>query len=135
MFSINRSRMGITLGALSAAAGMTLLAAGPAAAVTEKNGLLTQWEMGFYYNSDEGGCVFDIFYADANFSGDVFKGSCNGSGQSVNNNSASYHNMDVSQWTVYTGADYSGTAGYIPAGYSGNASATFKNAISSARPS
>ncbi|MFI9150752.1 peptidase inhibitor family I36 protein [Streptomyces sp. NPDC053367] len=134
MFSTTGSRIGLTLGSVAAAVGMTVLTAGPASALTEKNGLLTQYEMGFYYNSDQGGCVFDIFYPDSNFSGDVFKGSCAGSGQSVNNNAASYHNMDVSQWSVYTGSDYSGTVGYIPAGYAGNASSTFKNAISSARP-
>ncbi|MBD0844733.1 MULTISPECIES: hypothetical protein [unclassified Streptomyces] len=134
MFGTTGSRIGLAAGAVTAALGLTLTTAGSAAAVTEKNGLLTNYEMGFYYNSNQAGCVFDIFYGDSNFGNDVFKGSCAGSGQSVNNNTASYHNMDYVTWNVYTGVDYSGTIGYIPAGYVGNASATFKNTISSARP-
>ncbi|WP_326628722.1 MULTISPECIES: peptidase inhibitor family I36 protein [unclassified Streptomyces] len=132
--------MGITTGkrfagaalAIAAAAGITLGTAGQALAA-EKNGVLDSGEIGLFYNSGQSGCVFDLAYADTNFSGDVFKGgSCSGSGQSVNDNTASYWNQDVYTWWVYTDANAGGIEGSVPADYFGNASSNFKNEISSA---
>ncbi|MDX3237564.1 peptidase inhibitor family I36 protein [Streptomyces sp. ME03-5709C] len=119
--------------AMAAAAGIVLGTAGQALAA-EKNGALESGEMGMFYNSGQAGCVFDLAYADVNFSGDVFKGatSCAGKGQSVNDNTASYWNQDVYTWWVYTDANAGGIEGSVPADYFGNASSNFKNEISSA---
>ena len=123
--------------AMAAAAGIALGAAGQAAADTgEKDGGLWSGEFGLFYNSGQAGCVFDLRYADVNFSGDAFKGylgeSCSGKGQSVNDNTASYWNIDTYTWWVYTDANAGGIEGSVPADYFGNASSNFKNEISSA---
>ncbi|WP_338697482.1 hypothetical protein V2W30_16920 [Streptomyces sp. Q6] len=124
--------------AVTALTGAGLATAGSAFAVyAPKDGYLDGGEFGLYYNSDQGGCVFDLYSSDTNFSGDYFKafvGSCNGQGQSTNNNTASYHNNDTYRWYVYTGSDATGSEGNLPAGYVGNASSTFKNTITSAYP-
>ncbi|MBT2397063.1 peptidase inhibitor family I36 protein [Streptomyces sp. ISL-100] len=129
--TVTRRLAGIALAA-TAATGLTLATAGTASAATHKNGVVESGEFGLYYNSDFGGCVFDLYVADSNFYDDKFIGSCAGSGQSTNDNTASYWNRDVNTWYVYTDANRGGVRGSLPSGYSGNASATFKNEISSA---
>ncbi|MFJ8858479.1 peptidase inhibitor family I36 protein [Streptomyces sp. NPDC102451] len=99
-----------------------------------KDGTLSAGEMGLYYNSNRGGAVFDLpsHGQDPDLGNDYFKGSLNGAGQRVANNTASYWNRTTdNSLLVYTGTNYTGTYGYVPAGYIGNASVTFKNTISS----
>ncbi|MEU7020532.1 peptidase inhibitor family I36 protein [Streptomyces sp. NPDC046203] len=125
-------RIAATTVALAALGAGALATAGSASAATGKNGVLETGEFGLYYNSNQGGAVFDLFLSDANFINDYFAGPGNGAGQNVNDNTASYKNRDSNTWWVYTNADAGGIEGSIPAGYSGNASTTFKNEISSA---
>ncbi|MFR9676307.1 peptidase inhibitor family I36 protein [Streptomyces sp. TR06-5] len=124
----------LRLGKLAAvAAGTAGLLAGTvtSAAADPKNGVLETYEFGLYYNSGTAGCVFDVYDSDSDFSNDTFVGSCSGSGQTTNDNTASYWNRDdVFDYYVYTDANYHGSWGTIPSGYSGNASSTFKNEIS-----
>ncbi|MEU0742511.1 peptidase inhibitor family I36 protein [Streptomyces sp. NPDC006134] len=127
------SRMAL---AVTAVAGIGLASAPSASALT-KDGALEAYEFGLYYNSGQLGCVFDLANSDWNFSGDTFwkvSGTCNGIGQSTNDNTASYRNRDNETWWVYTDADGDGAEGTLPAGYAGDASSTFKNEISSAFP-
>ncbi|MFI6058738.1 peptidase inhibitor family I36 protein [Streptomyces sp. NPDC051286] len=122
------------LGALAAIAAATaglLISTTTSAAANFKDGVLETNEFGLYYNSGYVGCVFDVYDSDSNFSDDKFKGNCNGSGQTTNDNTASYWNRDsVFDYYVYTDANYHGSWGTIPRSYKGNASSTFKNAIS-----
>ncbi|WP_406453523.1 peptidase inhibitor family I36 protein [Streptomyces sp. NBC_00876] len=134
--AVMRRLTGITLAA-TAVTGLTLATAGTASAATNKNGNVESGEFGLYYNSNFAGCVFDLLESDGNFSGDLFRSStssqsCPGQGQSTDNNTASYWNRDVTAWDVYTKASRGGIKGSLPLGYYGNASTTFKNAISSA---
>ncbi|MFF4304608.1 hypothetical protein [Streptomyces sp. NPDC001601] len=116
-------------------AGTVLAGAGSAYAATNLNGHLESGEFGLYYNSGGLGCVRDSFYDDNTFVGDNFKDpsgvNCAGEGQTTNDNTASYWNRDAYQWEVDTDAYRSGIKGWIPAGYSGDASSNFKNEISS----
>ncbi|UGY92685.1 peptidase inhibitor family I36 protein [Streptomyces gobiensis] len=122
------------LGALATIAVATaglLIGTTTSAAADFKDGVLETNEFGLYYNSGLGGCVFDVYDSDSDFSNDKFKGSCSGSGQTTNDNTASYWNRDnVFDYYVYTDANYRGSWGTIPSGYSGDASSTFKNEIS-----
>jgi Peptidase inhibitor family I36 len=114
----------------AATAGL-LISTTTSAAATSKNGVLETYEFGLYYNSNYAGCVFDVYDSDNNSSDDKFKGSCSGSDQTTNDNTASYWNRnDVFDYYVCTDADYHGSWGSIPSGYKGNASSTFKNKIS-----
>lgn len=127
-----RTRAAAGLVSVAAAFGMILATAGGASAFTEKNGVLESDEMGFYYNSGQGGCVFDVYDHDIDFSNDRFKGNgCSGFGQSTNDNTASYRNRDLFTYYVHIHANYGGLTGSIPPGYVGNASADYKNQISS----
>lgn len=119
----------------TASAGALLLAAtGTAAAATEKNGYLEASEFGLYYNSNSGGCVFDLFGSDWNFVNDYFTGpwGCAGAGGLIDDDTASYKNRDTYTWRVATDPNLGGLVGSLPPGYTGNASANFKNKISSA---
>lgn len=89
-------------------------------------------EFGLFYNSGGLGCVFDLVGEDLNFNNDWFKTGCNGAGKLVNDDTASYKNWDVYAWKVGTDANIDGNVGEIPSNYAGNASAKFKNEISSA---
>ena len=106
----------------------TIAVAGPAAAATGKNGVVESGEFGLYLGPGSSGIVFDLLVSDSNFSGDVFPGTS----ISANNNTESYRNRDSFWWHVMTGSSYTGSHGCVPAGFVGNASATFKNTISSA---
>ncbi|TPQ23773.1 hypothetical protein [Streptomyces sporangiiformans] len=123
--------------AVTAAAfgGFTLAATGSAAAApTPQNGTLENSEFGLYYNSGRVGCVHDMMYDDKTFANNNFKGSsCNGRGEVVNDNTASYRNRSLLDYQVWTDKDFDGAKGVIPSGYAGDASNTFKNEISSAR--
>ncbi|MEU8503708.1 hypothetical protein AB0C40_03055 [Streptomyces brevispora] len=139
MFTSQLGRRAATVAlAVTALAGAGLATAGNAfAEYAPKDGYLDGGEFGLYYNSNTAGCVFDLYSGDSNFYGDTFRpyvGSCSGQGQSTNDNTASYHNNDTYRWYVYTNSDAGGSEGNLPAGYIGNASATFKNTISSAYP-
>ncbi|OKK09991.1 hypothetical protein [Streptomyces sp. CB02400] len=119
-----------------AVGGFTLGVATPAAAATHNNGTLESSEFGLYYNSSLGGCVFDLGAAENDFADFRFKDpssvNCSGEGQSTNDNTASYRNRASYTWYVWTDHFQEGTRGSLPGGYSGNASSTFKNEISSA---
>ncbi|WP_309063864.1 hypothetical protein [Streptomyces sp.] len=132
---ITKRRLATLAAATVATAGIALTTAPGAAAFTVKNGYLETYEFGLYYNSNQAGCVFDIYDNEANFSGDNFKnvGGCAGAGQTTNDNTASYRSKDdVHTYYVYTDANYWGTRGSLPPMHVGNASDTFKNEISSA---
>ncbi|MET0132895.1 MAG: peptidase inhibitor family I36 protein [Kibdelosporangium sp.] len=105
-----------------------MISAGPASA-TERNGTVEVGEFGLYYVQGSSGLVYDLYFSDANFAGDVFPGT----GISADNNTESYRNRDSYWWHVYTGANYTGSHGCLSPGYVGNASPTFRNTISSAR--
>ncbi|MEV4427351.1 hypothetical protein AB0K23_18550 [Streptomyces sp. NPDC049602] len=131
----NHRLTGVALAA-TAMVGIGLVTA-PSASALGKDGVLETYEFGLYYNSGQVGCVFDLFNYDTNFSGDTFwkaSGTCNGYGQSTNDNTASYYNRDTGTWWVYTDAGADGAEGYLPAGYKGDAGSTFKNKISSSYP-
>ncbi|MFD0146559.1 MULTISPECIES: hypothetical protein [unclassified Streptomyces] len=113
--------------------GFLLGTAGTASAAYDKDGKLESGEFGLYYNSGLVGCVFDVA-ADNDFSNDYFKapsGSCNGKGQTTNDNTASYWNRSVFTQYVFTDWYKEGIQGSLPSGYSGDASSNFKNEISS----
>lgn len=121
----------------TAITGLTLTTAGTAIAAGHKNGNIDSGEFGLYYNSNYAGCAFDLLYSDERFSDDRFISStsaqtCPGQGQTTDDNTASYWNRDVTTWDVYTNPVRGGIHGYIPLDYYGNASATYKNEISSA---
>ncbi|MGW6703677.1 hypothetical protein ACWGDE_02110 [Streptomyces sp. NPDC054956] len=107
-------------------------AAGPSAA-SARDGNLEDQEFGLFYYAGRTGCVFDLVTDDLNFADDTFRGSCSGSGASVNDNTEAYRNRDVYAWKVATDRDLGGNVGEIPSKYEGNASSTFKNRISSAK--
>ncbi|WP_328300243.1 hypothetical protein OG389_22350 [Streptomyces sp. NBC_00435] len=111
-----------------------LVAAGSAAANTERDGYLETSEFGLYYNSNSGGCVFDLMSSDWNFYNDLFKGpeGCAGMNRVTNDDTASYRNRDTYTWKVGTDPNLGGYIGSLPPGYVGNASANFKNRITSA---
>ncbi|MEU9172090.1 peptidase inhibitor family I36 protein [Streptomyces sp. NPDC048420] len=123
----------VTVAAAALAATSLALAAAPvASAATGKNGALESREFGLYYNTNRGGCVFDLLVEDTNFSGDYFKGSgCNGLGQSTNDNAASYWNRDTYTWYVYTDKSAGGVEGWLDGNTYSNASEDFKNEVSS----
>ncbi|MEU9797545.1 hypothetical protein [Streptomyces sp. NPDC051000] len=132
--NINGAKRRAATLAVSAVAigGFALGTASPAAAWTEYNGNLESMEFGLYYNSGNGGCVFDLGASLGEFAGHTFVGNCSGSGQKTNDNTASYWNRAGYTWHVWTDHYQEGTRGSLPAGYSGNASDTFKNKVSSA---
>ncbi|WP_407837756.1 hypothetical protein ACE1OC_17360 [Streptomyces sp. DSM 116496] len=111
-----------------------LVTAGPAAANTERNGYLETSEFGLYYNSYQGGCVFDLMSSDWNFYNNLFVGpeDCAGRNRVTNDDTASYWNRDTYTWKVATDPNLAGLVGSLPPGYAGNASLNFKNKITSA---
>ncbi|WP_030693553.1 peptidase inhibitor family I36 protein [Streptomyces globisporus] len=125
-------RVATTAVALAALGAGALATAGSASAATGKNGYLESGEFGLYYNSNTSGAVWDLYVADENFLGETFPGPGNGTGQPVNDNTASYYNHDSLTWWVYTDAYHGGDEGDLPPGYVGNATYRFKNLISSA---
>ncbi|MBD0707170.1 MULTISPECIES: peptidase inhibitor family I36 protein [unclassified Streptomyces] len=125
-------RVAVTALALAALGGGALATAGSASAATHKNGYLETGEFGLYYSPDRGGAVFDLYTEDQDFSDDWFHGPGAGTGQSANDNTASYWNNDTYTWRVYTDANRGGVEGSLPPGHIGNASANFRNQISSA---
>ncbi|HEV2779616.1 MAG TPA: peptidase inhibitor family I36 protein [Actinophytocola sp.] len=104
-----------------------LISAAPASA-TAKNGVVESGEFGLYFVQGSSGLVFDLFVDDLDFRDDVFPGT----GISADNNTESYRNRDSFWWHVYTGVGLTGSHGCLPPGHVGNASATFRNTISSA---
>jgi len=116
--------LGVGIAALSVA----MIPVTTANAATGKNGVVETGEFGLYYLQNSGLPVFDLFLSDSNFANDVFPGT----GIPADNNTESYWNRDSFWWHVFTGANYTGSHGCLPPGWVGNASATFKNTISSA---
>ncbi|MET9692782.1 hypothetical protein ABZY81_30720 [Streptomyces sp. NPDC006514] len=106
--------------------------AGPAGA-WGRDGNLENQEFGLFYWQNQSGCVFDLVTNDLNFSDDKYQGSCSASGNWINDTTESYRNRDVYAWKVGTDKDLGGNVGEIPSNYAGNASANFKNKISSAK--
>ncbi|MCP3822399.1 peptidase inhibitor family I36 protein [Streptomyces sp. A3M-1-3] len=129
-----RQRVASLAVAVSAIGGFAFATAGTAQSATPQNGTLESSEFGLYHNSGRGGCVHDLIYDDKTFSNNRFKGksTCNGYGDTVNDATASYWNRSVLQYCVYTDADYEGAWGSLDPGYSGDASRTFRNKLSSA---
>ncbi|MFF4385740.1 MULTISPECIES: hypothetical protein [unclassified Streptomyces] len=100
----------------------------------EKDGYLTSTEFGLFCYEDQANSVFDLWYQDENFTDDWFKGSRSCAGQNVNDNTRSYLNGDRCVWYVFTNINMSGAQGSVPSGHRGNASATYKDQISSTTP-
>jgi hypothetical protein len=115
---------------LTAGAVALLAATGPAtpAAATQKNGVVESGEFGLYWLTGSSGLVFDLLFSDSDFNNDVFPGTS----IPAANNTESYRNRDTFWWHVFTGAGYTGSHGCLPAGYVGDASATYRNNIESA---
>jgi hypothetical protein len=123
---ISRKLAALAVGVLSLVG--VIGAAGPANAA-EKNGVVESGEFGLYFVQGSSGLVFDLFFSDPDFRNDVFPGTS----ISADNNTESYRNRDTFFWHVYTGVNYTGSHGCLDPGHVGNASATFRNTISSAR--
>ncbi|MER7732529.1 hypothetical protein ABTX80_16760 [Streptomyces erythrochromogenes] len=107
------------------------LTASTASASGWKDGWLDSTEFGLFCQSDYKNSVFDLSASDDNFGDDFFKGSQSCAGQMVNENTASYINNSCG-FFVFTNSGMTGDKGFIPEGHRGNASAKFKNRISSA---
>ena len=115
--------MAIACASIVALTGM----ATPANAATGKNGILEVGEFGLYWLQFQGGPVFDLDISDSNFAGQYFPGTS----ILADNNTESYRSRDTLWWHVFTGSNYTGFHGCLPPAYIGNASATFKDTISS----
>jgi hypothetical protein len=123
------TKRGLAAAGAAAAASIAIFGvAGSPAQAAGKDGVVDSGEFGLYYVTGSSGLVFDLFVSDNNFSGDVFPGTS----ISANDNTESYRNRDSFYWHVFTAAGYGGSHGCLSAGYVGNASATYKNTISSA---
>jgi hypothetical protein len=96
-----------------------------------KDGILESGEMGFWSYQNMLGSVYDLYLNQDRFSLDRFRRGPQ-QGQSPNNNTLSYSNLDTMTWYVYTREYRGGTMGWIPAGHQGNASSNFQYSISSA---
>ncbi|MGW4032505.1 peptidase inhibitor family I36 protein [Streptomyces sp. NPDC004838] len=136
MFRTSGKRRIVTAAAAAVAAAGLVFATAPNASAANKDGSLETGEFGLYYNTNLGGCVFDLLVEDANFSNDTFDApgasTCNGLGQTTNDNAASYRNRDAYRWYVYTDSNAGGVEGWLDGGTWSNASANFKNRVSSA---
>ncbi|MFE5729784.1 hypothetical protein [Streptomyces sp. NPDC056528] len=115
---------GLLLGAVAVSTG--------SAGAAGKDGWVTSGEFGLFCFQDQQNSVFDLYVSDDNFANDYFKGSQSCAGHTTNDWTESYLNLDSYEWSVHTNSGGGGSDGYIPAGYRGNASSTFKNSISSA---
>ncbi|MEV7525020.1 peptidase inhibitor family I36 protein [Streptomyces sp. NPDC091371] len=131
---MNKNLRGLRLAAAPAAIAVAMLvgAAAPASAWA-RDGYLEPEEMGLYYLVNRGGCVFDYNNNEETLTDNQFNGpaGCDGRTKGVNDNTESYWNRDNVGWYVYTDWKYGGIKGSIPSGYTGNASANYKNKISS----
>jgi peptidase inhibitor family I36 len=118
------------LGALAAGVAALLVVVGLAspADATQKNGVLELGEFGLYLGTGSTGTVFDLYFSDSDFNNDVFPGTS----IPAANNTESYRNRDTLWWHVFTESGYTGSHGCLPAGWVGDASATYKNNIESA---
>lgn len=74
-----------------------------------KDGVCNTSELCLYYLQNRVGAKLDLFFSDANFSGDILKGGGSGNGASANNNTRSYVSLDSFYWRVYDGANFTGT--------------------------
>jgi|tagenome__1003787_1003787.scaffolds.fasta_scaffold19709701_2 hypothetical protein len=100
--------------------------------VYERNGYCDSGEFCLYFNQDYGDALFDLYYADADFSNDTF--SSNHS-LAVDNNTRSFWNHDDYTWRVYSEANYRGyQVACINPGEYGNLSSSDYDLASSARP-
>ncbi|MFD7262526.1 hypothetical protein [Streptomyces sp. NPDC059874] len=131
---MNENLRGLRLAAAPAAIAAALLVAtaSPASAWVH-GGYLEQFEFGLYYEYGPSGCVFDSNNDDPTLTDNTFYGpaGCDGRTQNVNDNTRAYKNLDINGRRVYTDADYKGIQGSIPPNYTGNATANFKDSISS----
>jgi hypothetical protein len=102
--------------------------ASSAQAATQHNGVVEVEEFGLYYSQGSNGSwVFDTSAGEADFRKFVFPGT----NVHLDNNTASYRNRRTGYFYVCTGYSWTGAKGQIPPGYVGNASATYRNTISS----
>jgi peptidase inhibitor family I36 len=122
-------RLAATAVVFTAISAAVLATAVPASAATGKNGKIEVGEFGLYWGHNFQSPIFDLLLADGNFSDDDFPTMTS---RGVDNNTEAYWNDDSYRWYVYTGAHATGTEGWIPPGYTGNASSKFQNTISSA---
>lgn len=120
-----------TVAAAGLVLGMVAVGAGSASAA-EKDGWLTDGELGLFCWTDQANSVFDLYVNDINFYDDSFKGSRSCSGQLTDNNTESWSNRDTYTWKVYTGSGGQGYQTNLAAGGRGNLNSTFFNQISSA---
>jgi peptidase inhibitor family I36 len=123
-----RMRRGVAAGAVLAVLVGGGVATAGAADAAHLDGTLQSGEFGLYYSPNQAGPVFDLLTSDSDFSNNDFPNT----GTHANDNTASYRNRDSVTWFVYTARNAGGSEGWIDPGVSSNASATFRNKISSA---
>ncbi|MGW1768973.1 hypothetical protein ACWCQL_33630 [Streptomyces sp. NPDC002073] len=128
---MNRTCLRALATALALAAALTTGVSSATAAV-DKDGILDPGEFGLFCLQNQGGAVFDMYTADANFRDNYFKGSLACAQHTTNDYTESYLNRDTAEWSVYTEAYRGGYVGFLPAGYRGNASTLYRNTITSA---
>ncbi|MER7760838.1 hypothetical protein [Streptomyces sp. NPDC097619] len=120
------------LGAALALVALLGTGTGTASAAVDKDGILDPGEFGLFCLQNQGGAVFDLYVPDADFRNNYFKGGLACAQHTTNDYTESYLNRDSAEWSVYTEPNRGGYAGFIPAGYRGNASTLYRNKISSA---
>ncbi|WP_329381123.1 peptidase inhibitor family I36 protein [Streptomyces sp. NBC_01351] len=115
---------GLVLGAVAVGTG--------SASAAEKDGWLTDGELGLFCWQDQSNSVLDLYVNDINFYNDYFKGTKSCNQQLTDNNTESWSNRDTYTWKVYTGSGGQGYQATLGAGTRGNFNSTFFNQISSA---
>ena len=111
---------------VAAVAGVGLAGTAPASAA-HKDGYCDSGEFCLYYLTGFRGPIFDLYWADNDFSDDRFPGTY----IPADNNTESGKNRDTYTWYLYTGANRTGYRGTAAPGSQGNFAPIFKNTISS----
>lgn len=128
MRSRNSLRVLAVAGLLLATAG---LGAGSASAA-DKDGWLTEGELGLFCYQNQSSSVLDLWASDSSFANDYFKGTKSCAHQLADNYTESWSNRDTYNWTVHTEWNGGGYGTTLPAGSRGNFNATFFNTVTSA---
>jgi hypothetical protein len=91
--------------AMAATTDASTTATSVSSTVSERNGFCDYGEFCLYFNQDYGDAVFDLYWEDSDFSGDVFPSH---PWLGVDNNTRSFWNNDDYTWRVYSEANYRG---------------------------
>jgi hypothetical protein len=114
--------------AVALAGGVGLATATPAAAAPKDGVCNAGQELCLYWANNWQGPVFDLWLSEGDFREEVFPGTFT----TADNNTQSVWNRDTTTWYVYTGYYRGGVRGSISPGQSGNFTAMFSDAVSSA---